>query len=126
MQPGVHKGTRHGFFVPPQGGKIVQPQKNAQENVPTVVTGVAATSGFGTASRLPTRISTMPRAEKKDEPASIDELLKIATFPTPPVGADTAAVVRADLESTNHDVPIPENSRIYSYVELFQVRLRRR
>jgi len=63
-------------------------------------------------------------AEKKDEPASIDELLTIATFPKPPVGADTAAIVRADLESTLHDVPIPENSRIYSYVELFQGRLR--
>ena len=63
-------------------------------------------------------------AEKKDEPASIDELLKIATFPKPPAGAETAAVVRADLESTEHDVPIPENSRIYSYVELFQGRLR--
>ena len=63
-------------------------------------------------------------AEKKDEPASIDELLKIATFPKPPAEAETAAVVRADLESTEHDVPIPENSRIYTYVELFQGRLR--
>jgi len=63
-------------------------------------------------------------AEKRDEPASIDELLTIATFPKPPAGAETAAVVRADLESTEHDVPIPENSRIYSYVELFQGRLR--
>jgi len=63
-------------------------------------------------------------AEQKDEPASIDELLKIATFPKPPAGAETAAVVRADLESTEHDVPIPENARIYSYVELFQGRLR--
>jgi membrane-bound lytic murein transglycosylase D len=62
-------------------------------------------------------------SEKRDEPASIDELLKIATFPKPPAGAGTAATVRADLEATAHDVPIPENSRIFSYVELFQGRL---
>lgn len=63
-------------------------------------------------------------SEKRDEPASIDELLKIATFPKPPADAATAAAVRADLEANAHDVPIPENARIYSYVELFQGRLR--
>ena len=63
-------------------------------------------------------------AEQKEEPASIDELLKIATFPKPAADAETAAVVKADLESTEHDVPIPQNSRIYAYVELFQGRLR--
>jgi membrane-bound lytic murein transglycosylase D len=62
--------------------------------------------------------------EKKDEPASIDELLKIATFPKPPADAETAAAVKADLESTAHDVPIPQNPRIYAYVQLFQGRLR--
>ena len=32
--------------------------------------------------------------------------------------------MQADLEATEHDVPIPQNSRIYAYVELFQGRLR--
>ena len=63
-------------------------------------------------------------SEQKEEPASIDELLKIATFPKPPADAETAAVVKADLEATEHDIPIPQNSRIYAYVELFQGRLR--
>jgi membrane-bound lytic murein transglycosylase D len=63
-------------------------------------------------------------AAMKDEPAAIDELLKIATFPKPPADAATAAVIKADLESTAHDVPIPQNPRIYAYVELFQGRLR--
>ena len=63
-------------------------------------------------------------AALKDEPAAIDELLKIATFPKPPADAATAAVIKADLESTAHDVPIPQNPRIYAYVELFQGRLR--
>jgi membrane-bound lytic murein transglycosylase D len=63
-------------------------------------------------------------AEKKYEPASIDELLMIATFPKPAAAVETAEAVKADLAATEHDVPIPQNSRVLSYVELFQGRLR--
>ena len=63
-------------------------------------------------------------AEKKSEPASIDELLKIATFPKPAPGAATENTVKADLAATEHDVPIPQNDRVLAYVELFQGRLR--
>jgi membrane-bound lytic murein transglycosylase D len=63
-------------------------------------------------------------AETASEPASIDELLKIATFPKPAADAETTAAVRADLAATEHDVPIPQNSRVLAYVELMQGRLR--
>jgi peptidoglycan lytic transglycosylase D len=63
-------------------------------------------------------------SEKKYEPASIDELLKIATFPKPPADAETTATVAADLAATLHDVPIPDSPKVASYVELFQGRLR--
>jgi membrane-bound lytic murein transglycosylase D len=63
-------------------------------------------------------------AEKKDEPASIDELLKIATFPKPDADAETTEAVKEDLAANPHDIPIPQNSRVLSYVELFQGRLR--
>ncbi|MCA1562760.1 MAG: LysM peptidoglycan-binding domain-containing protein [Acidobacteria bacterium] len=63
-------------------------------------------------------------AEKPSEPASIDEVLKIATFPKPDAEPGTAETVKADLAATEHDVPIPQNSRVLSYVELFQGRLR--
>ncbi len=62
-------------------------------------------------------------AEKAPEPASIDEILKIATFPKPAPGAETEKVVKADLAATEHDVPIPQNDRVLGYVELFQGRL---
>ncbi len=62
--------------------------------------------------------------EKKYEPASIDELLKIATFPKPAADAATEKTVKDDLASTEHDVPIPQNERVLEYVELFQGRLR--
>jgi membrane-bound lytic murein transglycosylase D len=62
--------------------------------------------------------------EKKYEPASIDELLKIATFPKPAADAKTGKTVKDDLAATEHDVPIPQNDRVLEYVELFQGRLR--
>jgi membrane-bound lytic murein transglycosylase D len=61
--------------------------------------------------------------EKNYEPASIDELLKIATFPKPAAATATEETVKADLLATEHDVPIPQNDRVLSYVELFQGRL---
>ena len=63
-------------------------------------------------------------AETRSEPASIDEILKIATFPKPEVDAATTATVEADLAATKHDIPIPQNSRVLAAVELMQGRLR--
>jgi membrane-bound lytic murein transglycosylase D len=62
--------------------------------------------------------------EKKYEPASIDELLKIATFPKPPADSLTTEAVKEDLAANPHDIPITQNDRVLSYVELFQGRLR--
>ena len=64
-------------------------------------------------------------AEKPSEAAPIDELLKNATlFPAPQADAATAAAVKQDLERNAHDIPIPEQPKIMSYVEVFQNRLR--
>ncbi len=62
-------------------------------------------------------------SEKKYEPASIDELLKIATFATPPADAETTKAVKDDLAKTAHDIDIPQNDRVLSAVELLQGRL---
>jgi membrane-bound lytic murein transglycosylase D len=63
--------------------------------------------------------------EKEYEAAPIDELLKNATtFPAPVADAATTAVVKADLEQNAHDIPIPEQAKVFSYVEVFQGRLR--
>jgi membrane-bound lytic murein transglycosylase D len=62
--------------------------------------------------------------EKKYDKASIDELLEIATFPKPAPEPETREAVKADLEQTAHDIPIPLNQRVLSYVELFQGKLR--
>jgi membrane-bound lytic murein transglycosylase D len=60
-------------------------------------------------------------AEKKYEPASIDDLLALSTFQPNP-SAQTQEAVAEDL--TDHDIDIPLNSRVLSYVELFSGRLR--
>ena len=56
------------------------------------------------------------------EPASIDELLAVSnTFGTPAARAELKDAAQSDL--ANHDIPIPLNQRVLSYIELFQGRL---
>jgi len=62
--------------------------------------------------------------EKKYEPASIDELLALSTtFGTPAAAAGLKDTVESDLQTVKHDIPIPLNQRVLSYIELFQGRL---
>jgi peptidoglycan lytic transglycosylase D len=62
--------------------------------------------------------------EKKYESASIDELLALSTtFGTPPPQAELRDIVESDLLNAKHDIPIPLNQRVLSYIELFQGRL---
>ena len=58
--------------------------------------------------------------EKKTEPASIDKLLAISTFDPPPPTTATETAVASDLSHTTHDVDIPLNRKVLSYIELFQ------
>jgi membrane-bound lytic murein transglycosylase D len=60
--------------------------------------------------------------EKRYDAASIDDLLSIKTFLTPT--AYTEHAVTNDLQSTAHDIDIPLNARVLSYVELFTGRLK--
>ncbi len=62
--------------------------------------------------------------EARSEPAAIDELLVETAFERPVPAATTAETVAADLARTPHDVPIPQNAKVLSYIELFQGRLR--
>src|SRR5690348_9319071 len=62
--------------------------------------------------------------EKKYEPASIDDLLAISTFDQPQPTQETTETVAEDLESTMHDIDIPLNARVLSFVQLFTGRLK--
>ena len=62
-------------------------------------------------------------AEQSAEPASIDDLLKELTFTTPPPTTTSEEVAR-DLEAAGHDIDIPLNDRVLSYVSLFSGRLK--
>jgi membrane-bound lytic murein transglycosylase D len=63
-------------------------------------------------------------SETKTEPASIDEILTIATFPRAETKSSTEEAVKADLATTEHDVPIPQNAKVLAAVELLSGRLR--
>jgi membrane-bound lytic murein transglycosylase D len=62
--------------------------------------------------------------EKQYEPASIDELLAMSATLTPVAPeSDLQAAVETDLETVVHDIPIPLNPRVLSFIALFQGRL---
>ena len=64
-------------------------------------------------------------SEAKTVPASIDEILTIATsVAKPDAGVKTEEAVKADLATTEHDVPIPQNAKVLAAVELLTGRLR--
>jgi membrane-bound lytic murein transglycosylase D len=59
--------------------------------------------------------------EKKYEAASIDQLLaETTTFGPPPAPPELTDTVASDLETSDHDIPIPLNQRVLAYIELFQ------
>ena len=62
--------------------------------------------------------------EKKYEPATIDELLSLSTFDETEATTETTKTVAQDLEATPHDIDIPLNAKVLSYVELFSGRLK--
>jgi membrane-bound lytic murein transglycosylase D len=62
--------------------------------------------------------------ERKLEPASIDDLLAISTFENPVATPETKQAVAEDLEGTIHDIEIPLNARVLSFVQLFTGRLK--
>jgi membrane-bound lytic murein transglycosylase D len=60
--------------------------------------------------------------EKKYEPASIDELLAMSATLTPPAATpEVEEAVHSD--PVVHDIPIPLNQRVLSFIQLFQGRL---
>jgi membrane-bound lytic murein transglycosylase D len=62
--------------------------------------------------------------EKKYDTASIDDLLAVSTtFGTPAAPSSLRDLVAADLETLQHDIPIPLNQSVLAYIELFQGRL---
>jgi len=62
--------------------------------------------------------------EVRSEPASIDTLLALDAGDETPPGAVTASAVAVDLQTTEHDLPIPSDDRVLRWVEIFQGRLR--
>jgi membrane-bound lytic murein transglycosylase D len=62
--------------------------------------------------------------EQQYEPASIDELLAVSATMVPPLpSVALTESVRSDIQAGEHDIPIPLNDRVLSFIELFQGRL---
>ena len=63
-------------------------------------------------------------AEHRYESATIDEILAISTFEIPAPSAETTQAVTADLQAIVHDIDIPLNAKVLSFVQLFAGRLK--
>lgn len=63
-------------------------------------------------------------AEQRSEPATIDALLAAAPAEPAAATAQTTQAVEEDLGFTDHDIDIPLNARVLSFVELFSGRLK--
>jgi membrane-bound lytic murein transglycosylase D len=63
-------------------------------------------------------------AEQGYASASIDEILAVSTFETPAPSPETTQAVTADLETIGHDIDIPLNAKVLSFVQLFTGRLK--
>ncbi|TAK15477.1 MAG: LysM peptidoglycan-binding domain-containing protein, partial [Acidobacteria bacterium] len=61
-------------------------------------------------------------SESKTEPAAIDALLAVATFPR--ATAKTETNVASEMRAAAYDLPVISNDKVLSYVELFQGTLR--
>jgi membrane-bound lytic murein transglycosylase D len=63
--------------------------------------------------------------EKRYEAAPIDDILaNFTTFAATPPDEAMKAAVKADLESHEHDIPIPEHPKVLAYIQVFQTKLR--
>jgi membrane-bound lytic murein transglycosylase D len=63
-------------------------------------------------------------AEQRQDAAGIDEVLAITTFEVPAPTPETTQAVAADLETIVHDIDIPLNAKVLSFVQLFTGRLK--
>jgi membrane-bound lytic murein transglycosylase D len=63
-------------------------------------------------------------AEQRYESATIDDILAISTFEIPAPTLATTQAVTEDLETILHDIDIPLNARVLSFVQLFTGRLK--
>src|SRR5688572_1336532 len=63
-------------------------------------------------------------AEQGYESATIDQILAVSTFEIPAPSAETTQTVTADLQAIVHDIDIPLNAKVLSFVQLFTGRLK--
>lgn len=119
-----------GAKVPPKVSQVPEPVV-ATEAPEQQATSPAATADQQSpvspalvARSAATASSQIGPVEEKSEPAPIDQLLEITGEPSPTATKETEKTVAQDLETAGHDIDIPLNDRVLSYVELFTGRLK--
>jgi len=108
----------------PEPAAIESPQQATPQATPAPIEQPAVRAeASGTRAAAAPATQTGP-IQEKSEPAPIDQLLEITSEPNPTARPETEKTVAQDLETVGHDIDIPLNDRVLSYVELFTGRLK--
>jgi len=118
-----------GAKVPPKVNPAPAPVVTAEPPAPDTQATAPSVQQPPARIELPpaTRAAAAPQTgavQEKSEPAPIDQLLEITGEPNPTPTLETEKAVARDLETAGHDIDIPLNDRVLSYVELFTGRLK--
>src|SRR5262245_38644505 len=106
--------------APPQAAPAIEAQQPVEQAVTTPEPAPATPAEHSPAVSA----ASQPVPQEKSEPAPIDELLAISTAESPTARPEIEKTVALDLETNSHDIDIPLNDRVLSYVELFTGRLK--
>jgi len=119
-----------GAKVPPKVSEVpapvvaVESPAQATQSTPAPVEPPAVRADAPVARTAAAAPSQTGPVQEKSEPAPIDQLLEITNEPNPTARPETEKTVALDLETVGHDIDIPLNDRVLSYVELFTGRLK--
>jgi peptidoglycan lytic transglycosylase D len=119
-----------GAKVPPKVSQVPEPAAiELPQPATTQASPVPAEQPAVRADAPAARVAAAPAPQtgpiqEKSEPAPIDQLLAITGEPNPTARPETEKTVAQDLETVGHDIDIPLNDRVLSYVELFTGRLK--
>jgi membrane-bound lytic murein transglycosylase D len=113
-----------GSKVPPKVSHAPAPAPAAIESpAPTEAAPAADAAPADRAEAVPQTGPVRGELQERSEPAPIDQLLE-SSEAAPAARPETEKAVAQDLQTAGHDIDIPLNERVLSYVELFTGRLK--
>src|SRR5262245_61319461 len=107
--------------TPTQTRSIIAPSSPVEQvetSPPPAPVPAPSVSDASTQQIEPARLAAAGFVEQQNDIAGIDQVLALSSD-APDAGERVRGVVAADLLTTGHDIDIPLNAKVLSFVELF-------